>query len=174
MEMSARNISAWMFASLLVCGIARAQVMKEPACKADLARYERIQLGMSVEQVNGIIGCEGTYMRAWGVPQYAWPGVNGGMLVVTINSQKVAGKNQEELAAKRTGTTRCRFDEAHARRLQSKMTPQAVIEIIGCEGLPIGSQTDMFGESRIYQWSPRNQTAQPLVLTFKNGALDLR
>lgn len=143
----------------------------DSSAKIDADKFEKIESGMTYDQVKEIIGSDGTEQSTSAVGNttttiYEWDSDSFGVATVTFQDDKVVNKAQAGVGNKSTGTaTMDKYNQ-----VQTGMSYDQVKEIMGGDG-ELESDTDVSGsKSQLYLWNGESVGSNASI-TFTDGAV---
>lgn len=132
-------------------------------------KYEKIENGMSYEDVKGIIGTDGENVSSSDVAGvttaiYQWKSGNFGTAMVTFQNDAVTGKSQFGVSEQSDVTV----SAAQYDKIETGMTYDEVKEILGGDGQSL-SETEIAGQTaEMYSWSG-SSLGSNCTISFGNG-----
>ena len=144
---------------------------QKPTPKQGSISYEafcKIQMGSSLDDVNKILGKEGTLFSSYevmGIKEeiYNWQGNNFSTISVSLSNGKVSTKSQSGLNKETKAVTLAQYSQ-----ITSGMTYDQVKEIMGGDGY-ISSESSIMGvTTTTYEWNGNGWLSNASI-SFTNG-----
>lgn len=138
-----------------------------------LDKFNKIELGMSYDQVKGIMGSEGnetssTKSRSYEAKSYEWKGEKFARISVRFQNGELVSKSQSGITSSRDGSADLSQDKFN--KIQNGMSYSEVKDILGSEGEM--TRMSKFGTNTTTSYTWKGPKYSRILTTFRNDKLE--